>query len=320
MMVDNGLFYPMRAGFDLPFRMDRIVVNLHRSLAETKKKKGQRLSAVDTSGLFSQQMFRDQIAAYLGLDLSDLWADYLAYQKRVNREGSNGFQDAWPPESTTLNYNPCGVAASGILQSAGGISVNALTKRITAAPPKTPIRLPLTMLADWASGRIPWLSISSDGKASINGTGLPAGWNVEVKLPPPQQEILSRPPKASAGPEFFVFWGKGEVGGRDSFWSDEEINEGKPFEICTWFRAGKEPARDLNITVIAAPSIELEPLDEETFTTLGPGEVVRYTYRVRILEDYTWSEEPAIRVNWFFRTEDTNVTLPEKTLIFAKAP
>jgi hypothetical protein len=72
----------------------------------------------------------------------------------------------------------------------------------------------------------------------------------------------------------------------------------------------------------AIPMIEVifSKLTQETFTVLDPGEMVRYTYRVSILPEYTWGDEPAIRASCFFRTEDTNVTLPDKTLIFTRDP
>ncbi len=114
----------------------------------------------------SQNIWRDMVAAYLGIDMIDNVDRYWARQKYINTAKHGCFTDVYVFSSAgpSLDYYPRGVVAFGLLYALGGIQTNRLTNTISVSPLRSPLRLALTSFADWEHEAIPWLTTTGRGE------------------------------------------------------------------------------------------------------------------------------------------------------------
>lgn len=70
----------------------------------------------------------------------------------------------------------------GVLASAIGMKVNADTMEINLSPVRYPCRIPITLLADWKEGYIPWFECRIDnGKIVWRLEGQPPiKWHINM--------------------------------------------------------------------------------------------------------------------------------------------
>ena len=119
-------------------------------------------SAEPANGWISQNLARDIVAAYFGIDLLGQAGRYWAFQQAQNTTGAGGaFVDTIA--ANFLGYYPRGAVAFGLLAAAAGLRLDRAGERLTLSPPRVPARVPLLPLADWEQGRVPWASFRFAG-------------------------------------------------------------------------------------------------------------------------------------------------------------
>jgi len=155
----NGLLYLLMsgtaAGIDLKLFREDVVNATRESLCEY----GCYHSSSDTTNLWiSQNMWRDMVAGYLGVDLFNMADRYWAFEVYENTSGRGGcFTDTHG--NNWLAYYPRGTAILGYAYAMAGVVVDREAKVVRCRPARYPLRIPLLTLADWAKGRIPVLDV-----------------------------------------------------------------------------------------------------------------------------------------------------------------
>lgn len=171
----NGLFYPLRAGMPLPgLDLSRLRDDLLASYRATMKRYGSPHTDRENNMWVSQNIWRDMVAAYLGLDFGDNVEAYWSLEKYINREKRGCFTDVYMYNSggISLDYYPRGAVAFGLLPALAGLQVDRVTQRVSVAPVRLPLRVPLLNYADWEAGKIPWLTLEQqDGATQVKVQG-----------------------------------------------------------------------------------------------------------------------------------------------------
>ena len=166
----TGLVYPMRSGkllegLDLP----RLREDLRNATAATLQEYGSPHTSHENNMWVSQNIWRDIAAAYLGIDWIDNATRYWDLQRYINTTKYGAFTDVYVygSDGTSLDYYPRGVAAYGLIDALAGVQFDRVRGIVSLAPLRTPLRLPLTMFADWQSGEVPWLVIEGDASVPV---------------------------------------------------------------------------------------------------------------------------------------------------------
>jgi hypothetical protein len=155
--TSNGLLWLLATGVRPDVDYNRLIIDLQNSTNESITPYGCTHSSIDRSNVWlSQNMWRDQIAAYLGLDYSAMAERYWRFLEWENSQGRGGcFVDTYG--WNWLSYYPRGATAFGMLHCLLGMQINAAKRQINLAPVRWPCRFPLVILADWQTGIIPWV-------------------------------------------------------------------------------------------------------------------------------------------------------------------
>jgi hypothetical protein len=170
----NGLVYPMRSGMKIEgLNVARLRTDLRRATAETMRGYGSPHTSHESN-------------MYLGIDYIDNIERYWLVQRHINTVKYGAFTDVYVygSGSTSLDYYPRGVAAFGLYNALAGLQIDLPRGVISVAPLRTPLRLPLTGLAKWHEGAVPWLIIEGEGDeitARVEGGELPEGLRVTVR-------------------------------------------------------------------------------------------------------------------------------------------
>jgi hypothetical protein len=177
----NGLLYLLATGLKPDLNYERLLTDLKQSLFKSITPFGCTHSSIDRSNVWlSQNLWRDQIASYLGIDLLDMAERYWKFLEWENTQGRGGcYVDTYG--WNWLSYYPRGITTIGVLASALGVKVNAEKKTVELAPVRLPCRFPLTILADWENGSIPWVECwMEQGKILWRLEGQsPADWHIQ---------------------------------------------------------------------------------------------------------------------------------------------
>jgi len=156
----NGLLYLFLAGINLPrWKLNRFATDVENSCRATLGPYGCRHSSSSANAVwFSQNMWRDYVAAYLGVDLLNNVERYWDYQLTTGRNwGSALYYDT--NEKNRLNFYPRGTTVFGMPLSAVGLRLNRRDGELTISPLRSTMRVPLLPLADWEQMRIPVLTV-----------------------------------------------------------------------------------------------------------------------------------------------------------------
>ncbi|MEA3403807.1 MAG: malectin domain-containing carbohydrate-binding protein [Armatimonadota bacterium] len=183
----NGLLYPMRSGMEVGgLDLERLRRDLRRAAGETMQGYGSPHTSHEENMWVSQNIWRDMAAAYLGIDYVDNIERYWDLQRYINTRKFGAFTDVYVygRDSTSLDYYPRGVAAYGLYAALAGLQFDRTRGVLSLSPLRTPLRLPLTMFADWEAERIPWLIVEGDPSepaVRIEGGELPEGMQVRLR-------------------------------------------------------------------------------------------------------------------------------------------
>ena len=178
----NGMLYPMRSGCEIPgVNLRRMRTDLYTSTIATLKKYGSPHTNRESNMWVSQNIWRDMAAAYLGIDFSDNIERYWNLQKYINREKRGCFTDVYVygSDHISLDYYPRGTAAFGLIPALAGLQVDKVAGKVSVAPLRAPLRIPLLAYADWEAGTVPWLTIIAE--AGGVGVGVEGEVPVDVR-------------------------------------------------------------------------------------------------------------------------------------------
>jgi hypothetical protein len=156
----NGLLYLFLGGIKMPrWKLNRFADGIESAARATMGPYGCRHSSAGEGTVwFSQNMWRDYVAAYLGTDLLNNVERYWDYQAAT---GDN-FQGALyydTTEGNNLNFYPRGAVVFGMAMSAAGLGLNRAEGELTLRPLRSTLSVPLLPLADWEGMRVPTLTV-----------------------------------------------------------------------------------------------------------------------------------------------------------------
>lgn len=176
--ASNGLLYPMRSGLKIPeINLERMRRDIETSTLATLKQYGSPHSDRENNMWVSQNIWRDMAAAYLGMDMGGNMERYQNLQRYINRDKRGCFTDVYVygSDHISLDYYPRGTAAFGIGPALAGLQVDRAAGKVSVAPVRDELRIPLLAYADWNAGKVPWLNLT--------GLGEMAQVTVEGELP-----------------------------------------------------------------------------------------------------------------------------------------
>ncbi len=165
--TSNGLLYLLLTGHETFFDLERMRTDLVSATRESLLEYGCTHSSADRSNVWiSQNLWRDFVAAYLGVDQLDLVERYWAFEQWANaREQGKCFIDTYL--ANNLCYYPRGITAIGVLFAALGLQVDRVGRRVTLAPVHGQCRLPLVAFANWEAEIFPWVECTVEGDTII---------------------------------------------------------------------------------------------------------------------------------------------------------
>ncbi|MCX7599187.1 MAG: DUF4965 domain-containing protein [Armatimonadetes bacterium] len=169
----NGFLYLLSTGFAPPTSYDRLLMDISTATRAAMCEYGDFHSSADHSNLWvSQNLHRDLVAAYLGLDQLELAERYWCFEVYENTVGRGGaFVDTYGWNH--LHYYPRGITSLGLMYALGGVRLSRLDRRLDISPVRVPCRVPLLSLADWKERRVPWLEARlEEGRVRVDVFGL----------------------------------------------------------------------------------------------------------------------------------------------------
>jgi len=158
--ASNGLLYLFLASMKMPrWKLERFATDLENAERHCRTPYGcTHTASGDRIVWFSQNMWRDFVAAYLGIDMLNNVERYWEYQVLTGYNlASSLYYDTTP--GNNLNFYPRGATIFGAPLSAAGLRVNRLERELHLHPVRTTLEVPLLPLADWEGMRVPWLTV-----------------------------------------------------------------------------------------------------------------------------------------------------------------
>lgn len=210
MWTTHGLLYALRSGMTLDIDLDKLRIDLINSTRRTMREHGCTHSTVDVRGWLTQNLWRDCIGAYLGVDLSDNLRRYLGHGEYVSYEDTTILEVANElmvvpgaiaehshagemHDFPMVDGHPRPACAFGLPYALGGVQYDTIHRKIRLNPVAFPLKIALTHLADWANGVVATITFSrsipnqdSGNKPitvsySVEHEYLLEGWEVELK-------------------------------------------------------------------------------------------------------------------------------------------
>jgi len=155
----NGLLYLFLGGIKMPrWKLNRFADDALNACRATMTPYGCRHSTAGHTVWFSQNMWRDYVAAYLGVDMLDNVTRYWDYQAATGDNWRSSLYYDTTPQNN-LNFYPRGTTVFGMAMSAAGLRLNRVDGELTLCPVRSTLRVPLLPLADWEGMRIPVLTV-----------------------------------------------------------------------------------------------------------------------------------------------------------------
>jgi hypothetical protein len=159
----NGLLYLMAHAERPEVNLDRMRVDLAHALDASLMEYGCTHTSADLSNIWlSQNMWRDHIGNYLGVDCIDMTERYWAFIQMENTQGRGGcFIDTYG--WNWLHMYPRGITCIGLFSSAAGMAYDYVARKLYFAPVRLPLRVPIPELANWSKGEVPWVTFKLSG-------------------------------------------------------------------------------------------------------------------------------------------------------------
>lgn len=158
--TSNGLLYLFLGGGKMPrWKVHHLASDIENAARATMGCYGCRHSSGgDATIWFSQNMWRDFVGSYLGIDLLNNVERYWDYQVLTNDNwASSLYYDT--TEGNNLSFYPRGATVFGMPMAAAGLRLNRVEGEVVIRPVRSTLRVPLLPLADWERMRVPWLKV-----------------------------------------------------------------------------------------------------------------------------------------------------------------
>jgi hypothetical protein len=158
--TSNGMLLLFLANIKMPhWRLARFAQDVENAeLATRTSYGGTHTRNCDKAVWFSQNLWRDYVAAHLGMDMLDNAQAYWDYQVLTGDNlDSSLYCDA--TSQSSLPFHPRGATVFGAAMSAAGLRLNRIEGELHLSPVRTTLRVPLLPLADWHNMRMPWLVV-----------------------------------------------------------------------------------------------------------------------------------------------------------------
>ena len=182
----NGTLYLLATDTQLALDPERLKKDIQSALIASKTEYGCTHSSADKGNVWiSQNVWRDLVAAYLGIDLTEMADRYWAFELFENTQGRGAcFVDTYG--WNFLRYYPRGAVTFGLLYALGGVRTDRPGRKLALRPLRIPCRIPILGFADWKGGRIPWAEFSmKDGQVACEITNRQCLHGVKVAVEPP---------------------------------------------------------------------------------------------------------------------------------------
>ncbi len=180
--TSNGLLYLLLSANEPELNWDRLRTDIVTAYWHTLTEYGCTHTSADRSNVWvSQNLWRDFVAAYLGVSLPDNASRYLALQAFMNTNGlTKGFIDTYL--TNNLCFYPRGIASIGYLFALCGLQVDRVRGelRLRRKAP-FPCRIPLLPFADWEQKIVPavvYQQIGQEIEAHLENEHLLHGWQI----------------------------------------------------------------------------------------------------------------------------------------------
>jgi len=179
----NGLLYLLMTGCRANLDYSRITSDLVAATKYSLGEYGCFHSSVDHSNMWvSQNLWRDFVGAYLGVDQLDMAERYWAFELFENTSGTEGkggcFIDTYGWNN--LCHYPRGITSIGILYAMAGLSIDRVKGELRINPARRPLRVPIPTFARWTERKIPWIEVSRTGEVKIEGRELLEGLKIKL--------------------------------------------------------------------------------------------------------------------------------------------
>jgi hypothetical protein len=159
--TSNGLLYLLATNAPLPegLNLEHFRLDLLNARRESLIEYGCTHSSADHSNIWiSQNLHRDFTGAYLGIDPIGMFERYWAFEQLENSVGRGGcFVDTYG--ANHLHYYPRGITALGIFPALAGMRFDKVNNLQEFKPVRTPLRVPLLNISDWANEKIAFLEV-----------------------------------------------------------------------------------------------------------------------------------------------------------------
>lgn len=152
----NGLLYLLLSGNEPELNRSRLRIDIVNSYWKSLTEYGCTHTSADESNVWvSQNLWRDFVAAYLGIDLPDNSSRYFALQAFMNSFGlTKGYIDTYL--TNDLCFHPRGTTSIGYLLALCGLQIDRVRNIICLKRTALyPCRAPLLPLADWERKIVP---------------------------------------------------------------------------------------------------------------------------------------------------------------------
>ncbi|MFW6457696.1 MAG: glutaminase domain-containing protein [Planctomycetota bacterium] len=158
--TSNGMLYLFLANIKMPrWKRERFARDIETAERECGGPYGSRHTGQsDDTVWFSQNLWRDYVAAYLGIDMLNNVERYWEYQVLTGDNlDASLYYDTTPDNN--LNFYPRGASVFGAPMAAAGMQLNRAEGELQLTPVRRTLRVPLLPLVDWANVRAQWLKV-----------------------------------------------------------------------------------------------------------------------------------------------------------------
>ncbi len=156
----NGLLYLFLADIKMPrWNLSRFAQDVETAELAARTPYGSTHTARGNGAVwFSQNLWRDFVAAYLGVDMLCGTEAYWDYQVLTGDNLDSALYCDTTPQGN-LGFYPRGATVFGAAMSAAGLRLDRVSGELSLTPMRKSLRVPLLPLTDWKKMRCPWLTV-----------------------------------------------------------------------------------------------------------------------------------------------------------------
>lgn len=182
----NGLLYLLLAGTVVPLDLSTFRKDIEVTTPALMRAYGCTHSSHDRTTWISQNIWRDLVGMYLGLDMMENASRYWRFQQERNTWDTGCFTDTYHYgiHSRDLDKYPRGATGTGYFLAVAGLTVDRPAGRLGFAPIHDKVRVPVLVAAEWARDYVPWLDWEVEGEtAKVRLEECPGFSRISIEAP-----------------------------------------------------------------------------------------------------------------------------------------